>query len=260
MSEQTTLTPVATPAPGGEPSTSPANTPAAGAQPQIEHAYIPEKFRVVGQDGKLDLQTSAQKLAESYQHAVRRIGSGDMPPAEPGQYEFQPPEHLADLQLPDDEMQSFKEKAHELGLTQAQYQAMLGEYFDRLPQVLKAFAPLSVDDAKGQLAQVWRDPVTLQKNMANAERAVALMPQDLQGEIRKKYATDPTFWRFAAEFGRETGEDRPISSGGSQAPIGDIESVMRSDAYRNAKHPDHARVSALVSQHFEARFGGAQAR
>ena len=42
--------------------------------------WIPEKFRVVGEDGKLSIESSARKLAENYSLLEKRMGSGDAPP------------------------------------------------------------------------------------------------------------------------------------------------------------------------------------
>jgi hypothetical protein len=238
------------------PATPAATTPAPGSQPPAEHAYIPEKFRVLGQDGKLDLETSAQKLAESYQHAVRRIGSGDVPPERPDGYQVKLPEQFADVELPPEAFEPFKERAHQAGLTPSQFEFVIGEYLQALPALMQSGTRVSREEAQTALEQAWGSPVEVKANMDAVERAVAVAPPELQSEIRQKYATDPTFWRFAAIFGKETREDRPASSAGGTAPIGDITAVMQSEAYRNAKHPDHAKVSAAVRRHFEALHRG----
>ena len=41
----------------------------------------------------------AQKLASSYAHAEKRIGSGDLPPEAPDAYAYTPPEEYKDLPL-----------------------------------------------------------------------------------------------------------------------------------------------------------------
>jgi hypothetical protein len=38
--------------------------------------WLPEKFRVMGEDGKLSIESSARKLAENYTHLEKRMGSG----------------------------------------------------------------------------------------------------------------------------------------------------------------------------------------
>ena len=222
--------------------------------------WLPEKYAVMGADGKLDLQASSQKLAEGYAAAAKRIGTGDLPPESPDAYKDSPvPEAFKDVPLDPELTRSFRERAHKAGLTQSQLDFVMGEYFSVVPSVLNAAASLSADEARAELSKVWSSPTELQRNMTAAERAVATMPAELQEQIRTKYGTDPVFWQFAAQFGHETREDRPASTGGSVAPVTDVEALMRSEAYRNSKHPDHQRVSQQVSQAFEKRFGNAPA-
>jgi len=246
-------------APGQQPEApaSPAAaSPAPAGQPPVEHAYIPEKFRVIGQDGKLDLETSAQKLAQSYEHAVRRIGSGDVPPERPDGYQVKLPEQFADVELPPEAFEPFKERAHQAGLTPAQFEFVIGEYLQALPSLMESSTKVSREEAQAALNEAWGSPVEVKANMAAVERAVSVAPPELQEQIRQKYGTDPTFWRFAAMFGKEVGEDRPGGFSGSKAPIGDVTAVMQSEAYRNAKHPDHAKVSEAVRRHFESLHSG----
>jgi hypothetical protein len=48
--------------------------------------WLPEKFRVMGEDGKLSIESSARKLAENYTHLEKRMGSGDAPPKTADEY------------------------------------------------------------------------------------------------------------------------------------------------------------------------------
>lgn len=257
--------PTAAPAPADSLFSKPADAPAADpgkpgdAKPtEARPDWLPEKYAVIGADGKLDLQASSQKLAEGYAAAAKRIGTGDLPPESPDAYKDSPvPEAFKDVPLDPELTRSFRERAHKAGLTQSQLDFVMGEYFSVVPSVLNAAASLSADEARAELSKVWSSPSELQRNMTAAERAVSLMPGELQEQIRTKYGTDPVFWQFAAQFGRETREDRPASTGGSTPPATDVEAVMRSEAYRNPKHPDHQRVSLQVQEAFNKRFGTA---
>lgn len=240
--------PAAAPAPAAD------GTPATG-RPE----WLPEKYAVLGADGKLDLQASSQKLAEGYNAAAKRIGTGDLPPETPDAYKFTPPEEFKDVQLDPELAGPFRERAHKAGLTQTQFEFVMGEYFSVVPSVLNAAASLTADEARAELSQVWSTPAELQGNMTAAERAVSLMPPDLAAKVREKYGTDPLFWQFAAQFGKETREDNSPRGGGGQSPATDTDALMRTEAYRNAKHPDHAKVSAQVAEAFNKRFGTAPA-
>lgn len=247
--------PAAAPAPEtlftAAPAPSAAPAPAAASVPE----WLPEKYRVMGADGALDLQASSQKLAEGYAAASKRIGTGDLPPEAPDGYKDSPvPDAFKDIPLDPQLTGPFRERAHKAGLTQAQLDFVMGEYYQLVPSLLNAQAKFSADEARAELSKVWSTTTELQGNMSAAERAVSLMPQQLQEQIKDRYATDPVFWQFAAHFGRESREDRP-AAGGSAPDVTNVEALMASEAYRNAKHPDHATVSKRVRDAFERRAG-----
>jgi len=240
------------------PGPAPAGVPAADGDGEASGLpeWLPEKYRVLDGDGKLDLQASSQKLAEGYAAAAKRIGTGDLPPEAPDGYkDFTPPEAFKDVQLDPDLSRSFRERAHKAGLTQSQFDFVMGEYFNVVPEVLNAAASVSADEARAELSKVWSTPAELEANMTAAERAVSQVPQALQEQIKAKYGTDPLFWQFAAVYGREAREDRPPAPAGGAASVTDTDALMRSEAYRNSKHPDHEKVSRQVSEAFQKRHG-----
>lgn len=254
MDETTTTTTPATPA------EAPAAAPTAQPTAAPDVSWVAEKFRVMGQDGALDLEATARKLAQGYSNAERLVGADRVPPEDPSGYRFTPPEYLADAPIDNDSLSDFQTKAHEAGLSQAQFEFVLGEFYQRLPALLQGHADMSLDQAKSALAEVWTTPSEMRRNMEAVERAVGSMSPELAAQVRTKYRADPVFWRFAAEFGREVGEDTPPAQGGSAPVATDVEALMRTDAYRNAKHPDHAKVSEQVRRAFEQRYGDGSAR
>lgn len=229
----------------------PAAAPAGGDDPP---AWLPEKFRVMA-DGKLDLSASAQKLASSYAHAEKRIGSGDLPPEAPDAYAYTPPEEYKDLPLDAELSTAFKERAHKAGLTQSQYEMVMGEYFRIVPAMMEGRAAVSAADARAKLQEVWKDPGDYQAQMGNAQRFVTSLPEGLRAQFIGNYGTDPILAQVAAHFGREMREDRPAGGMGVQSSSGSAEQLMASEAYRNPKHVDHARVSAQVADIFRRQYG-----
>ncbi|QHE86316.1 hypothetical protein [Hydrogenophaga sp. BPS33] len=254
IAQPTTPAPVAEAVPAApgslfSPSHVDTNTPAEVAQ------WMPQKFQVRGADGNMDLEASSQKLAQAYDHAVRRFGKPEGAPESPSAYALTIPEHL-ELEIPEGTFAPFFERAHEAGLSQAQLDFVMGEYFQALPAFMNDAAAVTLDQAKAELAQAWPDPADMQRNMRAAERAVAAMPPDLQEDVKARFGTDPVFWRFAAHFGKEVGEDRPAAPAGGATGGQDVTALMGSEAYRNPRHKDHARVSAQVRNHFERTAGG----
>lgn len=261
MDEMTITTPEveateATPAPRSAPP----------ASNESDLSWLPEKYRVLKADGEVDVLESSKKLGKGYVHAEKRMSAGQRSraPESPQAYTFTPPEQFKELAFNPENLGAFQQRAHEAGLTQGQFEFVMGEYFEHAGQLAQHFqqgaaesAPKqpTVDDAKAQLAQVWPDQAEMARNLRYAERAVSTMPESLQEAVKAKYGTDALFWQFAAQFGREVGEDRPATPPGGAAPLANLEEVMRSDAYRNPKHPDHAKVSAQVQRHFRAMSG-----
>jgi len=221
------------------------------------HDWLPEKFRVVGADGALDLQASSQKLAESYSQAQQRIGTGEVRPAAPTDYSYTPPEEFKDAQLDEALSASFRERAHAAGLTNAQYQMVMGEYFQLVPSLLDAKASHTTETARQALQQVWPEQATFEREMNSAQRGFAALPADLQTQINEGgMGANPQVAQLLARLGAMTREDTP-PHGGVQGGTGTVETLMASDAYNNPKHPDHAKVSAQVQQHFSKRHGDA---
>lgn len=135
---------------------------------------------------------------------------------------------------------------------------VMGEYFALVPSLLDAKTAHTAETARTELSKVWPTSPELEAGMTAAERAVAMAPKDLQQAVKEKYGADPLFWQFAAHYGKQLREDTPPAAGAPAAPSS-ADSLMASEAYRNPKHPDHARVSAQVRDGFEKRYGSAPA-
>lgn len=208
-------------------------------------------------EGALDLEASSKKLAEGYDNAAKRIGSGDIRPAAAADYKLNVPEEYKDVQLDEGLTSAFRERAHAAGLTQSQYDMVMGEYFSLVPSVLDAAAKHSASSAREALQQVWAQPGQFDAQMKHAERGFSLIPQQLQMEIQTSgLGANPQMAQLLAHFGAMTREDSP-ASGGAPAAAVDAEALMRSEAYRNPRHQDHARVSQQVQQAFAKRHGDA---
>lgn len=246
----------AAPAPApGTPDPAAAPAPAAPA----EFDYIPEKYRVTGADGKLDLTASTKKLADGYSAAAKRIGTGDLPPETPAAYTFTVPDALKDSPV-DEVLSPFRERAHKAGLTQAQFEFVAGEYFELVPQLLDGAAKVSAEQARTELQKVWPSTSDYEKNLSASQRAVAALPPELQAKVHEKYGTDPLFLQAVAHLGREMREDSPppdVASG--RGGVSTVEQLMASPAYRDLRHPEHAAVSARVRAMNEKAYGTAPA-
>jgi hypothetical protein len=263
--------PAAAPAPADQsqaaaPAAAPAATPAPTAAPAADALLskpttpdpwesVPEKYRVKGEDGTVDQTATLAKLTSGYQNLAKRMGTGDVPPEKPDAYTYTPPEQFKDIPMDDAASLAFRDRAHKAGLTQAQYEMVMGEYFTLVPQVLNSAAQMTATEAKAELSKVWATPTEYESGIKAADRALSSAPEAIRDQLWEKYGRDPVFIRFAASIGKEMGEDRLSATSGQSTGGGDVDSLIGSEAYRNPKHPDHAAVSARVQRHFATKFG-----
>lgn len=232
-------------APGAAPSAL-----AAATQPG-PHDHIPEKFRVLAADGSLDADASLRKVAESYTQLEKRVGAGEAPPAAATDYKITPPEAMKDaFSAEDPSFKAFLGKAHGAGLTQAQLDVVMGAFFETAPKLVGGAAALDADACMAELGRDWKTPDALQSNFVAADRAIQQLGGAAADALRQKYGNDPDFLRFAATVGAQLKEDRAPGTAGTPSAE-DVTSLERSEAYRNEKHPDHAKVSRQVREHYQ---------
>lgn len=224
----------------------------AGAQGQGQAVAIPEKYQVKKDDGSLDIEASSLKLAEAYGHLEKRLGSGDAPPKSPDEYQITVPDSLKDAWNPkeDEKLQAFLKDAHASGFTQKQVDMAIGKYLEIAPKLVEGSRALSAEECVTTLKQEWKTEDQYKAEVGKAyQAAVAYGGDDADGIIRD-YGNDPRIVRMMARIGGELGEDRSLNPGSASQGGPSVESLMASEAYTNAKHPDHARVSAQVQSYF----------
>ena len=201
---------------------------------------------VKGADGNPDPVATLLKQAESYTHLEK---SKSLAPAAPTDYTFTPPEAFKDLVLDDAASASFREKIHKAGMSQAQYELVMNEYLAEVPKILDAAAKMSADEARAELGKVWKGDA-LSQGISYAQRAIDGAPADVRDAAWEKFGRDPDFIRVMAHYGQQMAEGKaPINADGG-GTVENVDTLMASEAYRNARHPDHAAVSAKVQSHY----------
>jgi hypothetical protein len=223
-------------------------------QAGAEAPAIPEKFHVKKEDGTLDLEASSLKLAENYAKLEKRMGTGDAPPKTVADYKVEIPETMKDYDIEKDKaFTDFRDKAHKAGMTQAQFDLVMGEYFRVAPELVGGAKALDAETCVNELRTTWKSDAQYKTEVGNAYKAAMAYGGDDAEGIMKDYGNDPRIVRMMARAGAELGEDKSPSTGGSLPAGQSVEAVMQSEAYTNAKHPDHARVSAQVTAEFDRR-------
>lgn len=219
--------------------------------------WIPEKYRVMGDDGKLNVEGSARKLADAYSHLEKRMGSGDTPPKTADEYApkvevegFKWDEFKADPR-----MQSFMKSAHAKGITNDQMGFILGEYAQLAPELVNGAATLDSEAAATQLRETWKTDAEFNKNIGLAFRAFNSLADDGDKGRMDEIGNNPMVIRMLAKIGAEMQEDAPAGGDVNLEEQQSIRDLMKSPAYMDPKHADHENVSARVRAYYQKRYG-----
>lgn len=249
-----------TPPAAAAPAAQPPNLLKQGVEEATPTEYMPEKYRVMKDDGTLDIEASARKLAEAHGSLEKRLGSGDAPPKAHTDYAITPPDDFKDIDFSDDaEMQGFLSEAHKAGFSQKQIDVALDSYFKMAPLLAGAGAEATAEAAQTALKQVWTTDADFKRNAGLAHVATAAAAEKAGITMDQAYAelgNNPTFLRLMAALGPEFQEDSTPGAASFKAVTeDDIRTMEMSDAYKDPKHKDHERVSATVKKFYDRRYG-----
>ncbi|STH96586.1 Uncharacterised protein [Citrobacter braakii] len=219
--------------------------------------WLPEKYRVSGEDGALNVEQSARKLAEAHVALEKRMGSVGTAPKASDEYApkvdvegFNWEEFKADPR-----MQSFMKTAHAKGITNDQMSFIIGEYAQRAPELVGGAAQLDADNAATQLREVWKTDADFNKNIGLAYRAFNQLADDADKGRMDEIGNNPMVIRMLAKVGAEMQEDAPAGGDINLEEQQAIRDLMKSPAYMDPKHADHERVSAQVKAYYQKRYG-----
>lgn len=219
--------------------------------------WVPEKFRVMGEDGKLNIEGSARKLAESYTHLEKQRGTSTAPKTVD---EYAPTVEVEGFKWDefksDPEMQGFLKAAHAKGITNDQMGFILGEYMNRATALAGGAAELDQEAAATELRGTWKTDAEFQKNIGLAHRAFMSLADPADQGKMDEIGNNPMVIRMLAKIGAEMGEDTPVGNG--QINLEEQQSIrdlMKSEAYSNPKHADHERISAQVRAFYQKTYG-----
>lgn len=226
--------------------------------------FVPEKYLVKQADGTVDEAASRKAFFEGHGALVKRIGTGDLPPKDANEYAVEKlPEGAPtwDEIKKDPEMQGFLKAAHAKGMTNAQLEFALDQYYQRAQSLVAGARELDTAAATEALGKVWADPAALDANMRHAYRATLALSTKSgisMDEIHGSLGNNPMFIRLMAAAGPEFREgDLPSTGGGGgEGAEQTIKTLMASEAYTNPKHPDFERVSKQVRDYYERKTVG----
>jgi hypothetical protein len=227
---------------------------ATGAPAGLE--FIQEKYLVKTADGKVDEAASIRKQAEAYGPLVKRMGTDELPPAAATDYKIEAPKDLDPAAfegfLKDPQTVGALDKMHKLGMTNTQANAVMGMYLEAAQMIAAGGPALTAEQTIADLRKDWKTDADLSKNVSAARHAATVLGtrvgMDFAAIEASGLANNPAFIRMMAALAPELGEDK--SPNGGSLPATDLDSLVKSKAYMDASHPDHAATKAKVAAHF----------
>lgn len=153
------------------------------------------------------------------------------------------------------ENQEFLERARAAGFDSEKLNFLLGEYTQLLPKIMEQNAVLDGEGCVQAMQEIWQGDTDKNFGFARAAAQNAIQNGILTKEEvnSHEFGNNPLVLKMAAYFGQQLQEDTPPSNT-QQSGSENIQSLMRSEAYSNEQHPDHARVSAEVQKWYEKQY------
>ncbi|WP_151800296.1 hypothetical protein [Acinetobacter nosocomialis] len=209
---------------------------------------IPEKFKVTAEDGSVDYKATVAKLSESYTGLEKRVGTGEIAPKSVDEYKVEREGFDFEEFKADESNKEFLTEAHKHGITNKQLDFLLSEYDKRAVDLVSNSSQIDTDTTVQTLQSEWGQDY--EKNIFNAvkaARACGITDEQINDPM---IGNNVAFIKMAAYFGSQMTEDKPVSNG---TPVNvDIQSLMRSEAFFNPKHPDHKSVKAQIDSYYDS--------
>lgn len=209
---------------------------------------IPQKFKVTAEDGSVDYKATVAKLSESYTGLEKRVGTGDIAPKSVDEYKVEREGFDFEEFKKDESNNSFLKSAHAQGITNKQLDFLLSEYDKRAVDLVSNSSQIDTDTTVQTLQSEWGDKYEANIfNAVKAARACGITDEQINDPM---IGNNVAFIKMAAYFGSQMTEDKPINNG---TPVNvDIQSLMRSEAFFNPKHPDHKSVKAQIDSYYDS--------
>ena len=209
---------------------------------------IPDKFKVTAEDGSVDYKATVAKMNESYSYLEKKVGTGEVAPKSVDEYKLEREDFDFEEFKADESNKEFLSEAHKHGITNKQLDFLLSEYDKRAVNLVSNSSQIDTDTTVQTLQSDWGDKYEANIfNAVKAARACGITDEQINNPL---IGNNVAFIKMAAYFGSQMTEDKPINNG---TPVNvDIQSLMRSEAFFNPKHPDHKSVKAQIDSYYDS--------
>ena len=238
--------------PPAKPAEPPAKSALSGAADEWAPSKVPEKYQVKNDKGELDVTATFRKVEEHRASLEKRLGAGGVRPKSADDYKLPDTDTFKGLALDDAGSKAFRAEAHEMGLSQAQYESVMSKYAEMAPALVNAGKEVTADDTIAALTDVWKD--NTKQEIAGAY-GVAQKLAEKSGvsfaEMDAAIGNNPVAIRMLASLAKEMAEDStPASANGAIGGGKTITELMADPAYSDIRNPNHQAISAQVRAHF----------
>lgn len=207
-------------------------------------------------------EINAEAWGNSTKALESRMKDIGLPPKSADEYKFDPPAAFKDagLDLDPAMAKQMRDDALAQGLTQKQYEWIMGKYYSELEGMVNMSAKVGGERLKADLMGHYKTPEAMQQNVSLALSVVKAFGDEaeLAAAMGPQGNTPAWVYRVLAKVGKELREDPGAQNDGILAQD-DIGELMRGkpgdeDApYWNPQHPQHKSVVAKVQRHHEAQ-------
>lgn len=210
-----------------------------------------DRFRKDG--GEVD----TAKLAKSYRELEKKLGQSSDPEMETPETEegYEVSNKLPEGMDPNAVgLKQLVSELHKRKANKAVVKYITEAYTDMIAQGVQLQGQLKqaqLQETEAKLRERWG--VDFDREAARAQLAFRSVADEEDMRSTADLASNPVVMKLLAKFGRKLEEDSPAQSG-TGLPQEDVKSMMKSEAYWNAKHPDHDKVKNMVSRHFQSAY------
>ena len=209
---------------------------------------IPEKFKVVTEDGAVDYKATVAKMNESYSYLEKKVGTGEVAPKSADEYKIEREDFSFDDFKADESNKAFLEEAHKHGITNKQLDFLISEYDKRAVDLVSNNSQFDTDSTVQTLQSEWGKEY--ESNIFSAIRAAKSAGLTEEQINNPSIGNNVDVIKVLSYFGSQIAEDKPINNG--TAVNTDITSLMRSEAFFDPKHPDHKSVKAQIDSYYNS--------
>ena len=209
---------------------------------------IPDKFKVVSEDGSVDYKATVAKMNESYSYLEKKVGTGEVAPTSVDEYKIEREGFSFEDFKADESNQQFLSEAHKHGITNKQLDFLLSEYDKRAVDLVSNNSQFDTDSTIQSLQSEWGN--NYESNIFSAIRAAKSAGLTEEQINNPSIGNNVDVIKVLSYFGSQIAEDKPINNGTSVST--DINSLMRSEAFFDPKHPDHKAVKAQIDSYYDS--------